>query len=172
MYYAVAMNRQLAARNDPGANQFADKVKACFTRDSLLQEEYNRGVANGKWAHMMDQTRIGYFSWQQPPRNIMPRTTYISPEEAATNKIFMEQEGYVSIEAENYARLQNGKELRWEVIPHFGKTVSGITTFPQNRYPSSEEEIYLEYDIAFETTGVIELQLLLAPTRTLMTTKG
>ena len=172
MYYAVAMNRQLAARNDPGANQFADKVKACFTRDSLLQEEYNRGVANGKWAHMMDQTRIGYFSWQQPPRNIMPRTTYISPEEAATNKIFMEQEGYVSIEAENYARLQNGKELRWEVIPHFGKTVSGITTFPQNRYPSSEEEIYLEYDIAFETTGVIELQLLLAPTLNFNDNKG
>ncbi len=172
MYYAVAMNRQLAARNDPGANQFADKVKECFTRDSLLQEEYNRGIANGKWAHMMDQTRIGYFSWQQPPRNIMPRTTYISPEEAATDKIFMEQEGYVSIEAENYARLQNGKELRWEVIPHFGKTVSGITTFPQNRYPSSEEEIYLEYDIAFETTGVIELQLLLAPTLNFNDNKG
>jgi len=59
---------------------------------------------------------------------------------------------------------------RWSLIlvkpcresPHFHKI----------DYPSSEEEIYLEYDIAFETTGVIELQLLLAPTLNFNDNKG
>jgi hypothetical protein len=172
MYYAVAKNQQLAAAKDLRANQYADIVKECFARDSLLQAEYNTVIAGGKWAHMMDQTRIGYTSWQEPPRNIMPQVTYVTPEEAAVEKIFLEQNGYVSIEAENFVRHQNGGNIRWEVIPHFGKTLSGVTTLPQNEYPSPDEEIYLEYDILFETAGEIELQLLLAPTLNFNDNKG
>lgn len=172
MYYAVAMNRQLANKKDLRANLYADKVKECFTRDSLLQVEYNTVIADGKWSHMMDQTRIGYTSWQQPPRNIMPRVTYLSPEETAAEKIFVEQNGYVSIEAENFARRQEAGNIHWSVIPHFGKTLSGVTTLPQNSYPSPEEEIYLEYDILFESTGEFEVQLLLAPTLNFNDNKG
>lgn len=172
MYYAVAKNQQLAAAKDLRANQYADIVKKCFARDSMLQVEYNTVIADGKWAHMMDQTRIGYTSWQEPPHNIMPRVTYVTPEEAAVEKIFVEQNGYVSIEAENFARHQNADNIYWEVIPHFGKTLSGVTTLPQNGYPSPDEEIYLEYDIFFETTGEIELQLLLAPTLNFNDNKG
>jgi len=85
----------------PGPIKFADKVKACFTRDSLLQEEYNRGVANGKWAHMMDQTRIGLlFLAATTPQHYAPGQPIFHRRRLPTNKIFMEQEGYVSIEAE------------------------------------------------------------------------
>ncbi|HBG57738.1 MAG TPA: glycosyhydrolase, partial [Porphyromonadaceae bacterium] len=49
MYYAVAMNRQLAAQKDLRANRYADVVKECFVRDSLLQVEYNTAIAGGKW---------------------------------------------------------------------------------------------------------------------------
>jgi len=172
MYYAVAMNRQLAAQKDLRANRYADVVKECFVRDSLLQVEYNTAIAGGKWMHMMDQTRIGYFSWQEPPRNIMPRVTRVTPEEADFDKIYLEQNGYVSIEAENFTRYQDAGDIHWEVIPHFGKTLSGITTLPQNGYPSPGENLYLEYDIVFETTGEIELQLLLAPTLNFNDNKG
>ena len=172
MYYAVAMNRLLAGNKDLRANQYADQVKECFTRDSLLQVEYNTVIADGKWSHMMDQTRIGYTSWQQPSRNIMPRVTYISPENAAVEKIFIEQDGYVSIEAENYIRHHDTGNIHWVTIPHFGKTLSGVTTLPQKEYPTSEEEIYLEYDILFEKTGEVEVQLLLAPTLNFNDNKG
>jgi hypothetical protein len=172
MYYAVARNRQLVVKKDIRANHYADQVKESFLRDSLLQVEYNTVIANGKWAHMMDQTRIGYFSWQQPPHNIMPKVTYVTEEEANNDNIFLEQHGFVSIEAENYARQQNGELIHWEVIPHFGKTVSGVTTMPQNKYPAPTEEITLEYDILFETDGEIELQLLLAPTLNFNDNKG
>jgi hypothetical protein len=172
MYYAVAKNKQLSAKKDLLANDYADKARECFERDSLLTYEYNNVIAGGKWKHMMDQTRIGYSSWQEPKRNIMPKVTYISEKDVIKEKIFLEKNGYVSIEAENFARLNNSDRIHWEVIPYFGKTKSGITTFPQNAYPKSSEELYLEYDIEFESTGEFEVQLLLAPTLNFNENKG
>ena len=64
MYYAVAKNKELAARYDLKANYFADKVKECFERNAYLDHKYNNEIAGGKWKHMMDQMRIGYKTWQ------------------------------------------------------------------------------------------------------------
>lgn len=172
MYYAVAKNKQLVARKDIRANNYADKVKESFKRDSLLQHEYNNIIADGKWAHMMDQTRIGYYSWQEPRQNIMPKVTYLTNNETITEMVFLEEKGHVSIEAENFARSMSSDNIRWEVIPHFGKTMSGITTFPQNVYPLASEYVYLEYDIEFESTGEFNVQLFLAPTLNFNDNKG
>lgn len=172
MYYAVAKNRELAAKKDPGANFYADEVKACFERNAYLDNQYNNVIADGKWKHMMDQMRIGYKSWADRKENIMPEVTYISDAEVPKEKIFQEKNGYVSIEAENFARMSNSDRIHWEVIPDFGKTKSGITTFPQNAYPKSDENIWLEYDINFESQGEFEVQLLLAPTLNFNHNKG
>ncbi|CEJ68958.1 hypothetical protein BN1195_01250 [Chryseobacterium oranimense G311] len=172
MYYAVAKNRELAAKKDPEANFYADKVKACFERNAYLDNQYNNVIAGGKWKHMMDQMRIGYKSWADGKENIMPEVTYISEAEAPKEKIFQEKNGYVSIEAENFARMSNSDRIHWEVIPDFGKTKSGVTTFPQNVYPKSDENIWLEYDINFESKGEFEVQLLLAPTLNFNHNKG
>jgi hypothetical protein len=77
MYYAVAMNKQLAAKKDSAANQWADKVTFCFQRDAELMSYYNQTIANGKWNHMMDQKHIGYRSWQEPRSDVMPQVTYV-----------------------------------------------------------------------------------------------
>lgn len=172
MYFAVAQNKRWAAKKALRANSYADQVKECFKRDSILQREYNHVIAGGKWAHMMDQTRIGYRSWQEPRRNTMPQVTYVSQEDVSTGKVFMEKDGYVSIEAENFARLNNSERIHWETIPGFGRTKSGITTFPANVYPQENEVIYVEYDIEFASAGEFEVQLLLAPTLNFNENKG
>lgn len=172
MYYVVAKNRELAAKKDPGANFYADKVKACFERNAYLDNQYNNVIAGGKWKHMMDQMRIGYKSWADGKENIMPEVTYISEAEVPKEKIFQEKNGYVSIEAENFVRMSNSDRIHWEVIPDFGKTKSGVTTFPQNAYPKANENIWLEYDINFESKGEFEVQLLLAPTLNFNHNKG
>lgn len=171
MYYAVAKNKQLAKKNDIRANYFADKAKKHFERDSLLSYEYNNNIADGKWKHMMDQTHIGYTSWQEPKRNVIPEVKYVSHGENA-KKTFIEKDGYVSIEAEDYLHAVNSTHTRWEVIPYFGKTKSGVTIFPQNVYPAEDEELYLEYGIEFESTGEFEVQLYLAPTLNYNENKG
>jgi len=172
MYYAVAKNKELAAKNDIQANFYADKVKECFERNAYLDHKYNNEIADGKWTHMMDQMKIGYKAWFDGKVNIMPEVTYISGADVAKEKAFAEKNGCVSIEAENFARMSNSDRIHWEIIPDFGKTKSGITTFPQNAYPKSDENIYLEYDIDFESKGEFEVQLLLAPTLNFNHNKG
>ncbi|WP_256011414.1 glycosyl hydrolase 115 family protein [Desertivirga xinjiangensis] len=72
LYYTVAKNRLYATQGRASTNRLAEKVKLLFDRDAAISEEYNKGIANGKWNHMMDQTHIGYTGWQQPERNTMP----------------------------------------------------------------------------------------------------
>lgn len=172
MYYNVAKNRQLAAKNDLSANEYADKVKKNFEYDALLQQQYNTEIAGGKWKHMMDQPHIGYTGWNQPDQNIMPEVTYISKTSTQKNKTFKEKDGYISIEAENFARQNTAGDIQWKVIPDFGKTKSGVTTFPQKSQLKNEDNIYLEYDMNVTSTGRFEVELLLAPTLNFNSNKG
>ncbi|MPS63385.1 glycosyl hydrolase 115 family protein [Chryseobacterium sp.] len=172
MYYAVAKNKELAAKKDVEANVYADKVKECFDRNTYLDNQYNNVIAGGKWQHMMDQMKIGYKAWFDGKVNIMPEVTRVSESEVPKEKVFQEKNGYVSIEAENFARNNNSDRIHWEVIPNFGKTKSAVTTFPQNAYPKANENLYLEYDVNFESKGEFEVQLLLAPTLNFNHNKG
>jgi hypothetical protein len=116
MYYAVAKNRYYAAKNDAQANDWADRAQASYERDSLLTIHYNREIAGGKWNHFMDQTHIGYTYWQQPRYNVMPKVERV-PVPASATPQHAERDGYVSIEAENFARSQGTANIRWTVIP-------------------------------------------------------
>ena len=169
MYFAVAKNKELARLDDPKANFWADKVKACFDRDSMLTIHYNTVISGGKWAHMMDQVRIGYTYWQQPDRSVMPKVERIQEEKSG---IFTEKDGYVSIEAANFSRKNESANVHWEVIPNLGKTDSGVTTFPQNYYPDSNENIYLEYDFQLESEGEFPVHILASPTLNFNQNKG
>ena len=167
MYYAQAKNRELAALNNPETNNWADKVMACFQRDSILTDYYHKVISNGKWNHLMDQVHIGYTSWNNPPKQIMPQVTRVPEKEKAYT--FIEVDGYVSIEAEHFTRSVAKGETVWSIIPNFGKTRSGITTLPVTRVP---ENMYLEYDIEMKRTGNVQVDLLLAPTLNFNDNKG
>ncbi|KAK0445622.1 uncharacterized protein EV420DRAFT_1717306 [Desarmillaria tabescens] len=40
-------------------------------------------LLDGKWDHMMDQTHVGYYYWQQPMMNSMPPITRVPPKKQA-----------------------------------------------------------------------------------------
>ncbi len=167
MYYAQAKNHALAAKLDPEANQWADKVESCYLRDSLLSHYYNKVISNGKWNHMMDQIHIGYTSWNNPQKQIMPKVIRV-PEKEKTYT-FQEIDGYVAMEAEHFTRAIAEGETSWSIIPDFGKTLSGVTTIPVTKTP---EKMYLEYDIEMKKTGKVRVELLLAPTLNFNDNKG
>ncbi len=171
MYYAVAKNKHYAEQNDVKANFWADKAKECFERDSILTVHYNNEIAGGKWTHMMDQVRIGYTSWQQPEKSIMPKVEYVMQTMEYKEKVFLESDGYVSIEAENYSRKNSDGGIEWTVIPYMGKTLSGVTTFPVTISPESKN-VYLEYDVDLNTTGNANLIVLASPTLNFNSNKG
>jgi len=90
LYIAAGRNRLYAAQGRASANRQADRVKQLFQADSDLTDYYNHILANGKWDHMMDQTHIGYTSWQEPPRNVMPVVEEIAVPAAAALGVAVE----------------------------------------------------------------------------------
>ncbi|HEY4354619.1 MAG TPA: glycosyl hydrolase 115 family protein [Acidobacteriaceae bacterium] len=80
MYIAAARNQLYAQQGRVTANDEAARVRELFAHDRQLSDEYNHVLLNGRWNHMMDQTHIGYDSWKDPPKNIMPAVTTVKPE--------------------------------------------------------------------------------------------
>ncbi|WP_297098612.1 glycosyl hydrolase 115 family protein [uncultured Draconibacterium sp.] len=149
MYYAVAMNKKLAAEQDLTANQWADHVEYCFKRDSLLSADYNHNMANGKWNHMMDQVHIGYTTWHAPQFNIMPEVVRVSADEAQKGGyVFEEKNGVVAIEAEHYFECKNSSSTQWTVIPVIGRTLSGMALMP---YTEQTDGASISYKMKLNT---------------------
>ncbi|MDR0658758.1 MAG: glycosyl hydrolase 115 family protein [Mediterranea sp.] len=163
MYHAVAMNRDLAEKDDPAANAWADKAEACYLRDSLITLHYHNDIAGGKWNHIMSQTHIGYTYWQQPEKNVRPEVKRVSRNPAAElPPVFIEKDGYVSVEAPHYTRAVDSEEVRWIVIPDLSKTVSGVTTAPVGETPG--KDVCLEYDMELTAAGEVKVETLVSPT--------
>ncbi|HVU09072.1 MAG TPA: glycosyl hydrolase 115 family protein [Verrucomicrobiae bacterium] len=90
LYVAVAKNRLYAAQGRASANDFAAQAQKLFQADADLSAYYNHTLAGGKWNHAMDQTHIGYTSWQQPFRNVMPKVMEIEIPTNATMGVAIE----------------------------------------------------------------------------------
>jgi hypothetical protein len=82
LYVTAAKNKLYASQGRAATNDLARRVRTLFDKDSLLSLEYNLGIADGKWNHMMDQTHIGYTYWQEPPHNNIPAVVTLDPDSA------------------------------------------------------------------------------------------
>lgn len=132
MYYAQAMNHKLYKENNPQANEWADKVERAFARDKALSDDYNNVMSGGKWKNMMIQKHIGYTSWHDNfPADQLPEIFRIEePEKAVGGYVFTAENGYAAIEAQHYYRAQPAAGTAWTVIPHIGRTLSGMALMP------------------------------------------
>ncbi len=141
MYYAQAMNHQLAALDDPDANIWAERCRQAFQRDSILNLQYNKEIAGGKWDGMMTQKHISYTDWNDWfPADECPKLKEVpSPEQGPT---FCAHDGYISIEAEHTFLRTQMEGTEWTVIPHMGRTLSGIALMP---YTAATDEAKLIY---------------------------
>ena len=129
MYYAQAMNHELAAKGDPEANCWAERCRKAFERDQQLSLQYNKEIAGGKWDGMMIQKHISYKIWNDNyPADVCPDLIEVkAPAEGPT---FSPRDGYISIEAEHTWNRQDASQAQWTVIPYMGRTLSGIALMP------------------------------------------
>jgi hypothetical protein len=84
MYIAAGRNALYARQGRPSANDYAAETRALFAEDAELTDEYNHGLLNGRWNHIMDQTHIGYTFWNEPPLNAMPAVTEVQVPQKGT----------------------------------------------------------------------------------------
>jgi hypothetical protein len=173
LYYDVAWNRRLAPANDPRADVFAERAEAAFERDAEISAGYH-AINNGKWDGMMLQTHIGYTTWQQPAKDVMPevkRTLNSAPGSLLHTRIAFASAGEPSasgemrIAATRFTRAQDGKGLEWRVIPNLGHAPGAVTALPQGRPPTAQADgVRLEYAVRLPRAGDATVQLHLVPT--------
>ncbi len=182
-YVKVAQNRDLAARNDIRANAAADEARADFARDADLAATYN-GLLDGKWNHMMDQTHIGYTTWQQPDSNVMPGLAHVDgvtmgsdrpvkPPELSIRKRhgktyrYDDSDGHIAINAYGSTWQERTPGLSWLEIPFLGHETLGVISMPQTAPASDPEAVgamQLDYNISLSRPGDYVMSLELAPT--------
>ena len=141
MYYAQAMNHQLATQGDPDANLWAERCRQAFRRDSLLCLAYNKEMAGGKWDGMMTQKHISYTEWNDwYPADVCPELIEVA--QPAQGPTFTPRDSYISIEAEHtYLRLSDDG-TDWTVIPYMGRTLSGIALMPYTKPTGKAQLLY------------------------------
>ena len=187
LYFNVARNRIEANNKSVLANRYADEVKKLYINDSLISLQYHQ-LAGGKWNHMMDQTHIGYTYWQQPPIQKIPEVNYVTADSIPRKtsmrmsdtvikvdksallhhkgNVFLEMNGYISIEAAHYTKTTATKESYIKILPDLGRTGDAITIFPVTATPQSL--VYTspkaEYDVYSYDTGSVKLQAYFSPT--------
>jgi hypothetical protein len=80
-------------------------------------------------------------------------------------KGFVEADGYVSIEAAHFTKKQDTTSARWEEIPDFGRTLSGMSISPVTAASVTPplNSPCLEYQAYLFSTGAVEVTSILAP---------
>ncbi|KZP08810.1 glycoside hydrolase family 115 protein [Athelia psychrophila] len=82
MWVSQGLNNLRASQARLSTNALADKVESLFAEDWELENTYHT-ILDGKWDHMMDQTHVMYYYWQQPMTNSMPSISRVQPKKQA-----------------------------------------------------------------------------------------
>ncbi|GGI50601.1 hypothetical protein GCM10011425_18130 [Mucilaginibacter galii] len=92
------------------------------------------------------------------------------------NKVngFVQANGYISMEAEHYTKAIGSANVKWITVPNYGKTQSGVTTFPATagmQTPGGNSP-HLQYQVNTVDTGLVEVNAYLSPTIDFTGNKG
>jgi hypothetical protein len=164
MYYAQAMNQKLAKAGSPDANDWADQVKRCFQRDSLLCAAYNHDIAGGKWNGMMTQKHIGYRSWNDNFRaDMLPRTITVA-DSIAGGYTFAPSNGYVSMEAEHYYSATAPAGMQWTVYPYYGRTRSAVALTPNTCISTGNAALAYRFSLPEDAPKTVKVHVVVKST--------
>ena len=178
-------SRALAAKNDAAANLFADRAEKAHERIKDETEFYNTQLADGKWRYMMSDTP-GNMKAGRPPE--VARVTNGEPSvlgkisklnSAAKNSgAFVEQDGFVSMEAAHFTRNGERSGVAWRLVAGLGRTGRAMTIFPANAASITNvgalaaSSPCLEYDFISTTTGAVTATVYCVPVHQLYPGRG
>jgi len=187
LWVAVGRNRAAGKLGLAVANEYADEARRLFELDGELKRKYH-SIGGGKWDHMMDQTHISYTGWQQPDKDELPRLeTVVNGKvgelplggaswggEALPNSRggFLETDRCVAIEPHHFTRKVD-QVSKWEEIPDYGRTSSGMSVFPVMAAPAEPGKgACLEYDVSSGLGGEVTVHTVLGPTLAFQPKRG
>jgi hypothetical protein len=87
---------------------------------------------------------------------------------------YVEDDGYLSVEAANFQKMVNAKGISWKVLSDHGRTGSAVSTYPVDidRVGLTKNSPYLEYDIFINSSGDFKVSVYVSPTIDFKNNKG
>jgi hypothetical protein len=132
------------------------RCRQAFKRDSLLNLQYNKEIAGGKWDGMMTQKHISYKDWNDWfPADVCPELKTVA--EPEHGPVFSPRHGYISMEAEHTWSRQGASAANWTVIPYMGRTLSGIALMP---YTVPTEQASLTYKFKADAAKTVKVHVI------------
>ncbi|MCI6119916.1 MAG: glycosyhydrolase, partial [Prevotella sp.] len=121
---------------------------------------------------MMIQKHIGYVTWSDNfPKDTCPKVMrFDKPCEMTGGYTFMPSNGYVAMDAEHYYSLKDSQAARWTVIPHMGRTRSGISLQPYSADVDGSSVTY-RFEVP-EGVGEVDVHVITASTLAFKRTEG
>ena len=151
LYLAAGKNSLYVRQGRASANDYAEETRRLFAADTNLMAHYNLTLAGGKWNHFMDQTHLGYTSWNDPPHNSLRaiKLTEIDvPDEAAMG---------VAVEGSESAWSGATNEAALPSFDIFNQQRHYIDVFNKGKTPFEFNAMASEpWIVLSETSGTVE----------------
>ncbi len=79
---------------------------------------------------------------------------------------FVESNGYISIDADNYSKAIDAKNISWQKIPNLGRTNSALTAVPVTEAVDNlnGNTPHLDYNLYLDHKGEVKVMLYFSPT--------
>ena len=126
------------------------------------------------WAKVPAGTSRGTLLVTGPDnRKVTIAVPIINPSEPKTEDLhgFVETDGYVSIEAEHFTDAVAPKGFQWQILPDFGRTLSGVTgMLATGQIPA--KSMRLEYRMYLSKSGPVSVDAYFAPTQNFQPGEG
>ncbi|WP_335965797.1 glycosyl hydrolase 115 family protein [Galbibacter sp. PAP.153] len=106
-----------------------------------------------------------HFTIQKGTEQVKVKVKINNPQQTDING-FMENDGYISMEAKNYSRSVGTEDINWITVPNLGKTSSGVTTLPVTIgiEKITESSPRLEFDFHSFSSGTVKIHAYFSPT--------
>ncbi|MXO59325.1 hypothetical protein GRI89_07195 [Altererythrobacter salegens] len=173
MYAAAAWNAFYAGRDPARAEANAAEAERAFARDKVLTRQYDE-MAGGKWAGMMNQTHIGYSSWNDPPEDVMPPLVRgVGAVTGPPAEQEVEAKEVLAIPAAAFETAAGAGRFEWTAVPQLGQWGAAPLALPQGQAPTTVSDgVFLEYPFRLTETGEYDLDVQLVPTLDTIGTGG
>ncbi len=89
-------------------------------------------------------------------------------------KGFVENNGYIAIDAEHFSKKYEPKPFQWKIVENLGRTGSSVISLPiaKGRIALTKKSPKLSYNVNFQNTGTVKVHLYFSPTINYSTRKG
>lgn len=89
-------------------------------------------------------------------------------------KGFVENNGYIVINAKNFSKKHEPKQFQWKVVENLGKTGDAVISLPikKGRVELSKKSPKLSYNVNFQNKGKVKVHMYFSPTINYATREG